>query len=98
MPLVTRTFYWDSPASLRIVDTPENSPDGLVQWTLHLPAATARIVADRTVEFTYADGLGLQVHLPQKAKEIQLEKSASTWRMTYIYPENSLEHHLQIKS
>ncbi len=98
MPLVTRTFYWDSPASLRIVDTPENSPDGLVQWTLHLPAATARIVADRTVEFTYADGLGLQVHLPQKAKEIQLEKSASTWRMTCIYPENSLEHHLQIKS
>ncbi len=98
MPLVTRTFYWDSPARLRIVDSPENSPDGLVQWTLHLPAATARIVADRTVEFTYAGGLGLQVYLPQKAKEIQLEKSSATWRLTCIYPENGLEHHLQIGS
>ncbi|NNM87307.1 MAG: hypothetical protein HKL95_02180 [Phycisphaerae bacterium] len=96
MPLVIRTFYWDAPETLRIIDEPTNSPDGLVQWTLHLPAATAHIVEDRAVEFTYAGGLVLRVHLPQGAKQTQLEKLASTWRLTCIYTQQRLEHCLQV--
>jgi hypothetical protein len=96
MPLVIRTFYWDTPETLRIIDEPTNSPDGLVQWTLHLPATTARIVADSSAEFTYPGGLRLCVHLPQRAKQTQLEKLESTWRLTCIYTQQPLEHRLQV--
>lgn len=97
-PLVIRDFHWLTPEHLQIIDDPVKSPDGLVQWTLHLPAQHARATDERTVTFLFDNQATLQVLLPDKPLERQLFKSQTTWQLTCIYREARLEHNLHVSA
>jgi hypothetical protein len=94
-PHITRTFRWSAPDRLSITDEPRNSPEGLVQWHLHVLAESAERVGDRTVRFVLPENSGeLHVTLPTAPSDLQLAPTDKTTHLQCTYHEGVLTHEL----
>ncbi|HEV7299849.1 MAG TPA: hypothetical protein VGN72_10825 [Tepidisphaeraceae bacterium] len=95
-PHVTRTFRWRPDGTLVIDDEPTRSPDGRVEWRLHVPALSAQRVGPRDVAFDIGAGARLVVRLPAEPQRLELEPGKLTWRLFCTYGEQSLRHELTL--
>ncbi len=87
-----RVFIWHAgDDTIEIQDTPTGSPDGMVQWNLHVPARNATQLSATEVRFDLENELTLNVSLPHPEK-IELRQTGRTWWLRAEYHGVRLVH------
>ena len=95
-PVVVRTFLWQAPQALDILDEPERSPDGKVLWTVHVVADRPLRRKGRTLTVPLSSGAVLTIALPMDPLAVESERSGATLRVSCVYPECALRHELRV--
>lgn len=97
-PTNTRQFRWHGADALDILDTPHQSPQKQVTWTLHVLADDIKQVApDRFVFTLTQSSRHMTLLCPCVPKQTIEHRHAPTLGLTLIYPEQPLKHQLRIE-
>lgn len=92
-----RLFQWNTSTNgLTLIDNPTQSPDGKVQWNLHVLAVNARITTPNEATFDLPNDLTLQVRWAMSGLPT-LGQTGRTWWIKVEYPQQELTHTLELK-
>ena len=98
-PHDVRYYEYGGQDHLTIIDEPTKSPEGLVLWCLHVPAARATREGEQRVIFELDDaGSTLRVELPTQPRGVEIKQFGATISVFCTYAQQRLVHEIHFQS
>ena len=94
-PVLHRKLQWDNKDVLTVTDLPRSSPNGMVNWNLHVNAHSWHELGQGQIKFALPGDRCLVVQL-DTAGQFQVRKMKTTWWLCVTYNERPLTHVLRL--